>query len=778
MNSIRSVMALFLFFSVCNSIALTAQGFDPVHFALVDMSPIGYPFSIPIYKAKSADRFAAEPLFLVSTAQATQAVSGQSEVRVQFFLNHEEFRKEISAILSELQTTPIYPEQIEILPIEWLRITTSRSGCNYSYENTDTIAHEHFLEATFKCADTIDANSFLNDVKQGVLVFKISVAFKSFSKINSVSVEVSSSTILDYLNVSESAGSALLTMAQNSQLKKDVATSIRMMIQEISYEPAPSFVTGISQESIDNLVEKIAGKFLDEVSRRTESIVLDEASLNEAVRKYGEFAQGLSVKKISAEYSEKSNALEREWREFSDKQIDLYRKNKDYNISENTSELENLVQKERAISAGASYAGIGAKFGKSSADKAHELFKTAAMSQNESEQETDAKNRFIRDRCEAVSSLTKDHYEFTGSNVIIKSVRLSYIDVANVKKSESRVFEIAREYAKTSIVRRDRPCTIPKFPPHDVVEDFVGRDQSSIVNIKDITRKFVSVRDERQHDTVLKQEPEAGKILRYGKRIVVHVGRLSDADKIVVPNFLGQSSDGLEARFVDTKLIITRRETEATKIEQIDRIIAQSIAAETKVAPGTRIELSIGRGRIVPNYVGMEEDGINSDVFKFEKAYQISKKVGLVLNQEPAAGSKVPARSNIRLIIGREAHQKTRYADVEFLVAGWDDGNRDSVKCSENMFQGSTTLNRGQNTVLPALKEGESIAEVLDAEFLKIVDGKDHVNWTEVKVTPSLVGGTIRVDLIIPKDKRASVNGPAQSFQIKYKASVKIVWKE
>jgi PASTA domain/FecR protein len=174
------------------------------------------------------------------------------------------------------------------------------------------------------------------------------------------------------------------------------------------------------------------------------------------------------------------------------------------------------------------------------------------------------------------------------------------------------------------------------FKTGDVVDDFTGR---------------------RPVGTVLEQTPKAGVRLRVGGRVRLVV----EAESVIVPDLLGLTRENAQALLGRSRLA-TGAITEALVTEGQDGTVTeQSPAADTRVAPGTRVDLTILRvGVEVPNVLNLRREQAEALLWRkglrpsgFEDDGSSGRPAYTVIHQSPAPGTIVDPGSEVTFIYAR-----------------------------------------------------------------------------------------------------------------------------
>jgi eukaryotic-like serine/threonine-protein kinase len=174
---------------------------------------------------------------------------------------------------------------------------------------------------------------------------------------------------------------------------------------------------------------------------------------------------------------------------------------------------------------------------------------------------------------------------------------------------------------------------------------------------------------------VVDQDPEAGTALAPGGTVAIVVSSgpevvttvetvTEPAETITVPDVVGDDHVEAGATVDGRDLIADSYPVESD--ETRGTVISQSPAAGTEVAPGThvRLDVAIGPGErptaIVPDVTGPDEVEARAavreagfTVLTIDRTAPSPEERGEVILQRPAAGTRVPVLTQIRLYVGR-----------------------------------------------------------------------------------------------------------------------------
>lgn len=218
------------------------------------------------------------------------------------------------------------------------------------------------------------------------------------------------------------------------------------------------------------------------------------------------------------------------------------------------------------------------------------------------------------------------------------------------------------------------PC--PEPPPEDGGEadetfpmlDLVGRREAAALAL--IRGQGLKLEDRKEEEVegraglVIAQQPAAGTAVRRGDGISIVVGA---SGRVRVPDLIGLKLE--EAEQALKKAGLARGAVSEVPVtgERGGLVVAQDPNAGAEVARGDKVALSVGKASeepggdevTVPNVVGMKLEEAQITLKRAELRLGETKKVpadgdkvGLVLEQDPAAGARVVVGTRITLAVG------------------------------------------------------------------------------------------------------------------------------
>lgn len=161
---------------------------------------------------------------------------------------------------------------------------------------------------------------------------------------------------------------------------------------------------------------------------------------------------------------------------------------------------------------------------------------------------------------------------------------------------------------------------------------------------------------------VTRTEPAAGQYLTKGTVITIYrsLGPSSGAEQTVfVPNFDGMKEEDAKNLAAENGLTVTVERAASSFTE--GRVIGQTPAANTEVAPGTAVTITVSSG-VGSGQIGLPDFGGKWGANAKAEAESLGLKVimkyiassttsGIVIDQEPAAHESVPAGSTVTIIV-------------------------------------------------------------------------------------------------------------------------------
>lgn len=209
------------------------------------------------------------------------------------------------------------------------------------------------------------------------------------------------------------------------------------------------------------------------------------------------------------------------------------------------------------------------------------------------------------------------------------------------------------------------PC--PEPPERATMPDLLGQPETvAVVTLGRLGLKLgqrLTQRDPERAGLVLSQQPATGAPVDDKTSVTLVIGVAESADTVTVLDVVGMSRDEATARLKKAGLAVGAISTRPG--DKPDVVLAQDPAAGIAVAPGTAVALVVAvqppDNRVaVPELVGktlddaarlLKEAGLERGRIELRDDTQ----VGLVLAQNPQAGTPAEKGSGVDLVVGRQA---------------------------------------------------------------------------------------------------------------------------
>jgi len=206
--------------------------------------------------------------------------------------------------------------------------------------------------------------------------------------------------------------------------------------------------------------------------------------------------------------------------------------------------------------------------------------------------------------------------------------------------------------------------TVSTGPGNTTVPSVVGLPTKAAE--QDITRARLKFR--LQHETsdtipvgrATRTQPGDGQSVPVGTRVTLFIS--SGRPMVTVPNVVGQSEGAARAQLIDQGFQVTTS-TETTTSAPDGDVISQSPAAQVLVSPGATINLVIAKApptSTVPDVTGDTAQGATNQlkgagfkVLQQTKAVTKQNKDGIVLSEQPGAGTTLNQGSTVTITVGK-----------------------------------------------------------------------------------------------------------------------------
>jgi serine/threonine-protein kinase len=225
------------------------------------------------------------------------------------------------------------------------------------------------------------------------------------------------------------------------------------------------------------------------------------------------------------------------------------------------------------------------------------------------------------------------------------------------------------------------------------VPDLVGQpsaDAQASLKRLGFTYTIIVVPSDQPRGTVVSQDPQGGETASQGSNVRLNVARGGGSGgggggattttappattaptttgtapaRVSVPNVVNMNQASAQRRLQAAGLTSGVRYVAST--QPAGRVVAQSPAGGTSVRRGARVQLSVSTGpnpqasRPVPDVVGQDEQTATTTlqqagftVLAFDEATTDQSEDGLVLDEQPAGGTRAPRGSTITIYVGR-----------------------------------------------------------------------------------------------------------------------------
>jgi eukaryotic-like serine/threonine-protein kinase len=234
--------------------------------------------------------------------------------------------------------------------------------------------------------------------------------------------------------------------------------------------------------------------------------------------------------------------------------------------------------------------------------------------------------------------------------------------VDEVIAQDPRADDEAEEGSKVTI-------TLSAGPETAAVPDVTGLtvDEASqrILEAGFVTRQQAEENADVEEGVVIRTDPGAGTEAALGSTVTIFAS--SGPNTIPIPDVRGQSENDARNTLSGAGFANVQAQQEASNDVQQGQVIRTDPPAGQQAAANATITLfvSSGRGQVgVPNVEGLAEDNARAqlqgfDVQTRDQDVNDPNQDGLVLSQNPPAGTQVDEGSTIRLVIGRFRETET-----------------------------------------------------------------------------------------------------------------------
>jgi serine/threonine-protein kinase len=167
--------------------------------------------------------------------------------------------------------------------------------------------------------------------------------------------------------------------------------------------------------------------------------------------------------------------------------------------------------------------------------------------------------------------------------------------------------------------------------------------------------------DPSQVGRVVGTDPAAGTQVQPDTVVALRVGR--GPDRVQAPNLVGQTADQAQQMAQAAGLTLTPvpQQQQVDDQSQVGKVLAQTPAAGTPVAPGTAIQLTVGQARPtlrMPDVTGQDQATATQTLEGVGLTVTVNQvdgggQAGTVVSTSPAAGSTVTQGSKVTLSVSK-----------------------------------------------------------------------------------------------------------------------------
>jgi beta-lactam-binding protein with PASTA domain/predicted Ser/Thr protein kinase len=206
--------------------------------------------------------------------------------------------------------------------------------------------------------------------------------------------------------------------------------------------------------------------------------------------------------------------------------------------------------------------------------------------------------------------------------------------------------------------------TVSTGPGNTTVPSVVGLPAGAAEH--DIVRARLKFRTQRETSNTIpagratRTQPGDGQSVPVGIRVTLFIS--SGKPVVTVPNVVGQSEGAARALLGDQGFVITTSTQTSTTSPNGD-VISQSPAGDSEVAPGSTINLVVAKApptASVPDVTGDTARGAGNQlkaagfkVVQQSKAVTKQNKDGIVISEQPGAGTTLNKGSTVTIVVGK-----------------------------------------------------------------------------------------------------------------------------
>jgi serine/threonine-protein kinase len=206
--------------------------------------------------------------------------------------------------------------------------------------------------------------------------------------------------------------------------------------------------------------------------------------------------------------------------------------------------------------------------------------------------------------------------------------------------------------------------TVSTGPGNTTVPSVVGLPTNDAA--RDIERARLKVRTQRETSDSIpagratRTQPGDGQSVPVGTRVTLFIS--SGKPVVTVPTVVGQSEGAARAQLTDQGFVVTTS-TQTSTTTPSGEVISQSPTAQTEVPPGSTINLVIAKApptATIPDVTGDTARGASNqlkaagfNVVQQSKAVSKQKNDGIVLSEQPGAGTTLNKGSTVTIVVGK-----------------------------------------------------------------------------------------------------------------------------
>jgi eukaryotic-like serine/threonine-protein kinase len=217
---------------------------------------------------------------------------------------------------------------------------------------------------------------------------------------------------------------------------------------------------------------------------------------------------------------------------------------------------------------------------------------------------------------------------------------------------------------KESIVRIE----VSSGKPEVEVPNVIGLSvESALATLRQagLSAQVVEIFSDREQGTVTGQQPKSNTVVVEGTQVRINVSK--GARPIVLPSLVGVPYEEAVGQLDRLGLEATRVDESSDLREGL--VTRQEPSGGSEVSRGTTVTLYVSRGpdtRAVPDVtatdVAIAQSTLEQEGFRYRIEYQDTSDLtqdGIVLSQDPVAGSEARPNAIVTLVVGRYVEQQT-----------------------------------------------------------------------------------------------------------------------